>query len=276
MSEIRRLLITVKTYPTLSRKYDELVCTAGILDDGNWARIYPLPFRKMDYDKKFKKYQWIELELEKNTEDPRPETYRPVNYNEIKLIGDPIGTDASWEERKKIIFRKNSPCTDLEEVIDKAKKNELSLALFKPTGKLRLVIEKVSSEWDEKKLQHLKKKQNQLSLLHTAKKLQHNYSIGKKLPYKFSYRFEDCNGKKRKLMIEDWEIGALYWNCLKRAKGDETQALEAVKKRYEEEFNNKDIYLFLGTTKQWHSISSNPFLIIGVFYPPVQKQLRLS
>ena len=27
-----RVLIAVKTYPTLSEKYDELVCTAGFLD----------------------------------------------------------------------------------------------------------------------------------------------------------------------------------------------------------------------------------------------------
>ena len=36
-----RVLIAVKTYPTLSEKYDELVCTAGFLEDGTWIRIYP-------------------------------------------------------------------------------------------------------------------------------------------------------------------------------------------------------------------------------------------
>ena len=29
-----RILITVKTYPTLSRKYGETVCTAGVREDG--------------------------------------------------------------------------------------------------------------------------------------------------------------------------------------------------------------------------------------------------
>ena len=40
MSETRKVFITVKTYPTLSKSYDELVCTAGILDDGSWIRVY--------------------------------------------------------------------------------------------------------------------------------------------------------------------------------------------------------------------------------------------
>lgn len=53
MSEIKRVLITVKTYPTISKKYDELVCTAGILEDGTWIRIYPLPFRKLDYENRY-------------------------------------------------------------------------------------------------------------------------------------------------------------------------------------------------------------------------------
>jgi len=33
-----KILITVKTYPTLSEKYDELVCTAGFREDGSWTK----------------------------------------------------------------------------------------------------------------------------------------------------------------------------------------------------------------------------------------------
>jgi hypothetical protein len=39
----KKVLITVTTYPLPSRSYDELVYTAGILEDGNWIRIYPVP-----------------------------------------------------------------------------------------------------------------------------------------------------------------------------------------------------------------------------------------
>jgi len=63
--ERKRIYITVKTYPTLSEKYDELVCTAGISEDGSWVRLYPLPFRKLDNDQKYKKYKWIEADIER-------------------------------------------------------------------------------------------------------------------------------------------------------------------------------------------------------------------
>jgi len=101
-----KVLITVKTYPTLSAKYDELVCTAGFREDGTWIRIYPLPFRKKPYHEQYKKYDWIELDLVKNDSDFRPESYRPYSHdNEINIVGH-IDTASNWEERKKICLGK--------------------------------------------------------------------------------------------------------------------------------------------------------------------------
>ena len=62
---VTKVLIAVKTYPTISGKYDELVCTAGFLEDGSWIRIYPIAFRKKAYDEQYKKYDWIEIDLVK-------------------------------------------------------------------------------------------------------------------------------------------------------------------------------------------------------------------
>jgi len=78
-------------------------------------------------------------------------------------------------------------------------------------------------------------------------------------------------------MIEDWEIGMLFWNCMKSSGNDEKIALEKVRLKYDVDFrNNKDIYLFLGTTKEWHiRRATNPFVIIGVFYPKKEPQLSL-
>jgi len=44
----------------------------------------------------------------------------------------------------------------------------------------------------------------------------------------------------------------------------------------ESKVTQKDIYLFLGTTYEFHKRrASNPFIIIGVFYPPKTPQLPL-
>lgn len=276
MSVKRRVFITVKTYPTLSKKYDELVCTAGILDDGNWVRIYPLPFRKLDYEKRYSKYQWIEFELEKNTSDMRPETYKVVNRETLRVLGKPVGTKKCWQERKDIIFQRNKIYRNLSELIELAHANKISLAVFKPKELIKIDVEKTEREWPEDKLALLEGKKKQFSLFQTQKELEEIFSVVKKMPYKFFYNFSDQEGRKSRLMIEDWEIGALYWKCLKRAGGDEQEAIVKVKEKYFEQFRKLDIYLFLGTTKEHHQKRApNPFVIIGVFYPPYNPQSML-
>jgi hypothetical protein len=104
MMERKRIYITVKTYPTLSEKYDELVCTAGICEDGSWIRLYPLPFRKLEHEQKYKKWQWIEVDVERRTQDFRPESYKVLNLDNLKII--PAKSDkADWDEfQKKDLF----------------------------------------------------------------------------------------------------------------------------------------------------------------------------
>ena len=98
-----RLLVTVKTAPLLSTKYTETVCTAGLLRDGTWIRIYPIPYRLLDKAQRFKKYQWIEVKLEKNSRDPRPESHKLAG--KIKLLRH-LDTKEHWKERKKIVLQK--------------------------------------------------------------------------------------------------------------------------------------------------------------------------
>ena len=271
-----RVFITVKTYPTLSAKYDELVCTAGVTEKGNWVRIYPVPFRKLQWEKQYKKYQWIELEVIKNKSDFRLESYRPTNQGETIQSKEFI---RNWEDRKKIIS-KAKIYKDLNVLIKEAKdKNKkTSLAIFKPEQIIDFKCEPVKNrKWDSEKIKIIREKEKQLDLFNSDKsdKPHEIFQIVKKLPYKFSYVFQDKLGKVSTLMIEDWEIGALYWNCLKTEK-DEKKATQKVQNKYLDEFNNKkDLYLFLGTTKKFHNVAPNPFVIIGIFYPPLTNQMSL-
>lgn len=86
----------------------------------------------------------------------------------------------------------------------------------------------------------------------------------------------DCNGKQSKMMIEDWEIGQLYWNCLTSHEGNESKAVEDVKKKYFDDFaKTKDLHLFLGTSQLHHLTGKNPFMIIGTFHPKIELQQTL-
>lgn len=270
-----KVLVTVKTYPTLSGKYDELVCTAGFLEDGSWVRIYPIPFRKKSYEEQYSKYDWIEMDLIKNTSDFRPESYRPYSHDsEIKIVGH-IGTGKKrdWAVRKEIVLQQ--VYDDLSVLIEEAKDKEkcTSLAVFKPTKILDFTVEEVEREWDKKKIEKLKANRDQTGLFENP---EDPFEVVDKLPYKFKYVFEDCKGKVSRTMIEDWEIGQLYWNSLRRHEGDEKLAIEDVHKKYFDDFaKTKDLYFYLGTTQIHHFTARNPFVIIGTFHPPETDQISL-
>ncbi|MFM2374934.1 MAG: hypothetical protein RLZZ165_30, partial [Bacteroidota bacterium] len=118
-----------------------------------------------------------------------------------------------------------------------------------------------------------KAKSQQLDLF---KDSQNPFEVVQKLPYKFSYKFTDEDDRSSTLMIEDWEIGVLFWKCLEKHKGDEAKACEDVRKKYFDDMaKTKDLYLFLGTTLQNHARGPSPFIIIGTFYPKKTAQLSL-
>jgi hypothetical protein len=266
-----KVLITVKAYPAISKKYNETVCTAGITEDGKWIRIYPIPFRQLDYNKQFRKYEWIEIDLERNKSDFRPESYRPkdlylkdiVSYGVIESDRD------AWTERRKFVL--NKVYTNLDQVIAEAKDKKVctSLAVFKPTKIVDFSYKGTTREWKKEKLDYLNLQKLQLNLFDNQNEEDiTEFEVVDKVPYKFSFRFEDDAGKESTLMIEDWETGMLFWNSLVKHKGDEHRACEDVKKKYFDDFaKTKDYYFFLGTTKLFHLKAPNPFVIIGDFRP---------
>jgi hypothetical protein len=268
----KKVLITVTTYPLPSRSYDELVCTAGVLEDGTWIRIYPVPFKflsglRADGKLSSYKYTWIELDLRKRADDFRPESHSPVHYDFSDVtIYDRIETKGNgWDERKH--FCMANVHTNMNALIAASQApTNVSLATFKPTEFISFEVEDDEREWK----QEWKDQIRQLDMFYTpAQGGSSTRQMIKKLPYKFYYKFKDDAGTTRRLMIEDWEIGQLYFNCL-RLYGSEEEALSKVKQKYWDEFMSKnDVHLFLGTTRQWHTRrSNNPFVIIGVFYPP--------
>lgn len=244
-----KVLITVKTYPTPSKRYKEIVCTAGVKEDGNWLRLYPINYRYRNYSQWYKKYQWIEVEIEKHRRDPRPESFRPIG--DIKILGKPLSTKNGWAERKKYVLAGGikTMCW-----LQRQSQRVISLAAIKPLKIEDFYWEEVSREWSRKQLNVL----NQLSLFEKNKPLE-------KIPYKFKYRFrceeENCRGHE--MMIEDWEVMQLYRKM--RDKYGEKEALVKVKESFFKKIcaPHKDIYFFVGTALQYGT-----WIIIGVFWPP--------
>jgi hypothetical protein len=255
-----RILTTIKTYPIPSAKYDELVCTAGVLESGDFVRLYPINFRDLPYDQQYKKYQWIEVEAVRHQgRDARKESYRP-DCDTLQTIGDPIPTKkGDWSERSKYVLRNKS--ASMEELQARQTEDRTSLGIFKPKQINDLLIEPDDAEW---------KPQFKAALAQA--RLWENRTASKepprKVPFKFRYQFacddSGCKGN-HKMMIEDWEVGALYWNLRDRgASADE--AAKKVKEKFLDELcgPNKDTHFYVGT----HSVYPT-WMVIGVYYPKI-------
>lgn len=268
-----RILVTVKTYPTLSRKYGETVCTAGVREDGSWVRLYPVPFRRLTEKEQYRKFDWLECDLIKNPGDPRPESYRPTDAKQLIAMGH-MDTKDNWRERRRFLLQTAKVYTRLQPLIDGAKANSLSLAVFKPTRILDFIWEEEDREWNPAKVAELHNRSLQ-GVLFEEDAWQQTFKLIAKLPYSFSYRFVDAEGKASEMQILDWEAGQLYWSCMKRYGNDEAVALAKVKDKYFNEFLKKDLHFFLGTTQQFHAWATNPWVVIGVLPIPHEYQAAL-
>jgi hypothetical protein len=263
----KKILIVAKTYPTKSKKYTELVCTAGIDEDGKWYRIYPIPTKTLKEYEGLKKYTWIDAEILKDKSDPRPESYK-INISTIRLL-DTISTDKEWQYRKDIVF-KSKIYTNMDEIIDLANKaNSLSLSLFKPHKFLHVYFESKDVE-KFTDIEVREYKNANLNLFEHNSSCAVEFNAMPSLPYDIKLVFEDERSKESKMNILDWEINQLYWN-LKNKKYNDAEIKKGIRDKLFWMISKQDLYLYLGTMKQMHGWTSNPFTIIGLFYPPRDK-----
>jgi len=250
----KRVLITVKTYPVPSQSSIEVSCTAGVTDSGEWIRLFPIPYRILQEDGRFSKYQWIKADVTKPRDDQRPESYK-LNASSIEIM-EPISTADEWRERRRLVrdLIKPSMCSiRAEQMANRSP----TLGLFKPGKIARLIIEDDDPEWTPKQLDALA--QQNLFDEGPAQRLE-------KIPYRFKYEYtcnnSDCNGHS--MTCTDWEMGQAYRKW-RREYGDEWE--RPFRKKFEVDMISKfDTHFYVGTIHQ----HPNNWIIIGLFYPPYE------
>jgi hypothetical protein len=253
--ETKRVLIVVRTYPTPAKKGVEVSCTAAITPEGEWRRLFPVPYRFLTQDRRFRKYQWIDVAITKAS-DPRPESYK-IQGESIKIVSDPLPTTKDWKARKEYVYplRARSLCSLQNE---RDAKGHPTLGFFRPKEIRRLVFKPESPTWDPAQLAILR--QGDLFEEGPQAELE-------KVPYSFKYEFScdepECTGHS--LSCTDWEMGE-SWRKWKSDYGDEWES--KFRQRYEIEMIEKnDTHFYVGTVHQ----HPGSWIIVGLFYPPRPK-----
>ncbi len=245
-----QILILVKTYPTPSLRDIEVSCTAGVTSDGKLIRIFPVPFRFMKDDQRFKKYQEIRGQIWKSN-DVRPESHK-IEPDSIEIVGPPIPSDNKWEARRKRIEHLEEHCMCC------LRKKQLksgfpTLGFFRPHEVDRLLVKETSAEWSERE----RAKLGRVSLWNDRE-----VAELEKIPHTFKYRYkcphEYCPGHEQS--CTDWEMAQSFRGWRWRY-GEDWEA--KFREKYEDHLiENCDLSFFVGTDYRYGN-----WLVVGLWYP---------
>lgn len=259
-----RILILCKTYPSPSAKHAETSCVAGMREDGTVVRLYPVPFRLINDDRQFKKWQWITVRTEKSKNDHRTESHK-LFVDTIRCDPEPLSTADNWRARRALLD-KLEVFSDFAAVQKAREERGVTLALLRPARVIGLDIRPTTDpDWTDDEKAKLLQMQEQGALFDAsdAKSLR----MLRKIPYDFHYRYE-CDratgpiGHRHKIV--DWEIGALYWN-VHREQGPHWE--KPFRQKIERELPAKDLMFLMGTIHRF----PDQWLIVSLIYPPRQR-----
>lgn len=257
------VLITVKAYPSVSTKYGEAVCVAGVRLDTprpEWVRLFPVAYRDLAVEKRFRKYEVVRLRARKHSTDTRRETWRP-DVESIERV-EFIKAGGPWLRRRELVepLIGSSMCQ-----LHRGRKGNgsgPSLGLVRP-ARVRDIRVTMETPWSPGQLGTV----GQGNLLTTKTELI-------KPPHAFAYRYDceepGCKGHAQKIV--DWELGEAYRSWAQT--GD--ALVEAIKDKWLGMCaDNRDPYFFVGD----QHTRPGQFLVLGTFYPerqPPEAQLTFD
>ncbi|MDR3220422.1 MAG: hypothetical protein LBU46_00195 [Candidatus Accumulibacter sp.] len=264
LGRMERILILAKTYPSPSAQYVETSCVAGIARNGAMRRLFPVPFRMIEDSRQFKKWQWIDVRVEKANKDHRPESHRI--YVDTIHCGEVIDTRKSWGNRWEWLDK--MPSFGSFDAIDAVRLSDgLSLALLRPKQLLGLDITKARHpDWTEEERENLLREQMQGKLFSEAEERRQLKQL-RKVPFDFYYRYlcDTPDGEKEhKHKIVDWEAGALFWKCRQKHGADWEKPFRA---KLEEDLGHKELMFLMGNMHRFQ----DHWLIVSLIYPSKRK-----
>jgi hypothetical protein len=261
----RRLVIFAKTYPELSTRHTETVCTGALdAETGAPVRLYPVPLRYLEDNADYNLYDVVDVPVRKSNSDPRPESYR-VDARGIARLGH-LEVDDFWRERRALVFqdpRWHFPT--LTELRAANEATELSLGIVRP-GQIDEVELWEKPERD--RAAHLERSA-ELKAAKESDLFDPSYKDLEYLPYQVRLRWRcetrcvTCSKRPHRMQVLDWGLLELG-----RRKG-----WDKAISRMETIANLRvhDFRLFLGTFR----LHPRNFGIIGMWYPKIPDQPAL-
>lgn len=271
-SETARVLITVKASPQPSAKYGDTVCVAGIRVDGeraDWIRLYPLPFRWMEVEQRFRKFDLIDVEVRREAKDTRPESYRP----DIETITVVRHLD-NWKVRQPIMGRVPSTSTCALSTAASKRHDAPSLGMITVASLDRLTIDPFG-EWSDAQKQRIARAANLAPLSIFAEEAETPPELtAPRFVARYEYHCTEAGCPGHVGQILDWELTALQGRL--HAESDARVKAAIAAKFVDQMFApGRQTSFFMGNFEDARKRGS--FSVLGVYYPPetVASSVRL-
>lgn len=233
-------VILVKAASQIRQKYDESIYCAGVTTEGEWVRLYPVTFEKLEDIQRFGQWARIEFEWQMPADDPRPESRR-IFHDSIKIIGELPAVE-------RHDFLSKLEVTGLNDLTEQGK----SLAFLRPRNSHFLIERKTIKEALEEKQAY--------EFVVQQKKLSNSRAFMpfiKSCPYKFKYKYTVDDGIHEST-YQNWEINVTFANWSKRY--GEEQALARATRLLGEEYPQKSMAFVVST----HSLYPKIWLINAI------------
>jgi hypothetical protein len=244
-----RVIILVKALPQPSKTYGETVCCAGVTENGEWKRLFPVRFRHLQGEKSFKRWDWVSFKFRSPTKDNRKES--------CHLYEDSIIVDGTLkkQERNGLLNR-----LLVDSAISAAERGQ-SLALIRPTNTVFRYKRKPEA-LVEKERERFRRAARQTSML--DKEL----DAMEPSPFRFNFQFQDQSGQHN-YTCADWETHAMYFHG-RREMGEE-KCLEWMNQTFNEKYPRQGMAFSIG------NIASRPqtWQLLGVLRMDHVKQDEL-
>lgn len=259
-----QVFIVVKTAPTPSKSYVDTVCVAGLVvypGPLRWVRLYPVPFRYLDFEHQFPKYSIVEVDVAAPTHgDGRPESLRVKDFNRITVLEK----TGSGSVRRHEIMGSVEPTTAcvLNSGAQADPAGATSLGLVVPID-LRIEIA-VSEGWSESQRRTIEAHQAQLAL-DLGGALRRDAPPLEFPPFQawYVYRCEADSCSMHRQGILDWELTALQ----RRAQKEGEDVRSWIKDWFETIMLSPDrsTRFILGNQAAGHK--RHTFSVLSVYYP---------
>lgn len=252
-----RVLVTVKAAPNPSEKYGETVCVAGVRMDWaerGWVRLYPINFRHLDSDDKFRKYDVITIRAKPARQDQRRESWNPL-MDSVQ----PVDYLEPWRRRREWLdpYVEDSMCRLNRDARQRPDAQSLALVRVTDVSRLQLVAHPGWSKDEQAKIDAYV---NQLDLFVGQRRTPLE---APRMRAFYHYRCADrgCRGHRQGLL--DWELVAFQ----RRHSGSSDAALaDAIQAKFLHELCGpaRDVAFYVGNQAK----RAHVFSVLGVYWPP--------